>query len=169
MTNLAITTTFVTNDSVQYSANYTSLAPIDFNLTVSGPGNYFVGTTIETVTNSTGSLFPHFYAYLQDAPAGTSFNEAGWSSLVFSNGPSFLPQPFPNSTELEFSGAPGLGSGDSTVIGVGFQIPASVSGSQSLVVLLSPTSVPEPSSLILGLASALAGVGYFTRRLRHRA
>ncbi len=47
VTNLAITTTFTTDDSIQFDANYTSQGPIDFFLTLNGTGNYFVGARRE--------------------------------------------------------------------------------------------------------------------------
>ena len=43
MTNLAITTTATTDDSIQFDANYTAAAPIDFFLTPNGTGAYFIG------------------------------------------------------------------------------------------------------------------------------
>ena len=62
VTNLAIGTTFSTDDSIQFDANYTSLAPIDFFLTLNGTGSYFLGAPFGNVTNSTSSTFPSFYA-----------------------------------------------------------------------------------------------------------
>ncbi len=157
VTDLAFTT-----DDIQYSADYTSRADIDFFITVSGPGSYLIGYPIASVTNSTGSLFSSFYAYLVDAPAGSTFNQAGWNSHVFSNDPIFTP-PFPNTTELLFSGAPGLGAGDTTIIEAGFLIPAADSGTQSVEVILTPTAIPEPSSLILGFLGAIGVLGYCAR------
>ena len=168
VSNLGITTTFSANDSVQFDANFTSLAPIDLTLTVNGPGMYFVGAPFGFITNSTSEAFPSFYAYMVGPPAGTLFDEASWQDAVFSNGVSFLP-PFPNTTEILFSGPPGLGVGDTTSIGVGFQITAT--GTNTLDIVLSPVPVPEPSSLVLGLIGAVTGLGYGssrTLRLRGR-
>jgi hypothetical protein len=156
-----------TSDNIQYSADYTSRAEIDFFITVSGPGTYDVGFPIANVTNSTGSLFSSFYAYLVDAPAGSTFNSAGWNSNVFSNDPIFIP-PFPNTTELLYSGAPGLAAGDTTIISAGFQIPAADSGTQSVEVILTPAAIPEPSSFVLGLIGTIAGLGYCVRRFRRQ-
>ena len=90
MTNIAIETTFTTDDSVQFDANYTANAPINFILTLNGTGNYFLGAPFGNVTNSTSSTFPSFYAYLVSAPAGSTFNESSWDDSRFSNGTIFL-------------------------------------------------------------------------------
>ena len=121
MTNLAITTTATTDDSIQFDANYTAAAPIDFFLTLNGTGAYFIGAPFGGITNSTSSTFPSFYAYLVNAPAGSTFNEASWYGDVFSNGPTFIP-PFPMTTNVTFNGPPGIVAGSSTDLGVGFLI-----------------------------------------------
>ncbi len=107
VTNLAIETTFTTDDSVQFDANYTAAAPIDFFLTLNGTGDYFLGAPFGNVTNSTGSTFHSFFAYLVSAPAGSTFNESSWDGAVFNNGTTISP-PFPNSTLTTFNGPPGL-------------------------------------------------------------
>ncbi len=168
VSNLQIATTFTTNDTIHYSATYTAQAPIIFSLTLSGSGNYFIGGTSGTITNNTGAPFPSFYAYLVDAPAGSTFNESSWDSTVYSGGTTEIP-PFPNANEVLFSGPPGLAVGDTTDIGVGFSIPASATGTQSLEVILSPAAIPEPSTLVLGLTAAIVGAGYPARRPRRRA
>src|ERR1700691_3374501 len=43
VSSLAIESTFMTDDSVQFDADYTSAAPIVLTLTVDGSGNYFIG------------------------------------------------------------------------------------------------------------------------------
>ena len=166
-TNLAITTTFTTNDTINFDANYTSPAPIDFFLTLNGAGNYFVSDNVNDITNSTSSAFPSFYAFLVNAPAGTTFNESSWEGAVFSNGTTIAP-PYPNATSTTFMGPPGLAAGASTIIGVGFLI--SASGPQSVELILTPTplSVPEPSTFTLGLIGAIAGLGYHARRSRRQ-
>jgi hypothetical protein len=169
VTNLAITTVFVTDDNIQFDANYTSKAPIDFFLTLNGEGNYFIGAGSGGITNSTSSTFPSFYADLVTASAGTRFNETSWDGDVFSNGTTFVP-PFPNATTVTFNGPPGLLAGDSTNIGVGFSI--SDSGPQSFEVVLTPTvlsSIPEPSTITLGLIGAIAvSFGYLACRFRRQ-
>jgi hypothetical protein len=165
VTNLAIETTFTTDDSIQFDANYTAAAPIDFFLTLDGTGSYFVGAPFGGVTNSTSSTFPSFYAYLVSAPAGTLFNEASWNSGTFSNGVTFTP-PFPNTTLITFNGPPGILAGATTDIGVGFSI--SASGPQTVEFVLTPTAIPEPSTFTLGLIGAIASLGYGARRFRRQ-
>jgi hypothetical protein len=165
VTNLAIATTFSIDDSIQFDANYTSPAPIDLFLTLNGTGNYFIGAPFGGITNSTSSTFPSFYAYLVNAPAGSTFNESSWENGIFSNGTTSFP-PYPNTTTVIFNGPPGIGAGGSTQIGVGFMINAS--GPQSVEVVLTPTSIPEPSTFTLGLIGAIASLGYCPRRFRRQ-
>ncbi len=165
VTNLAIGTTFTTDDSIQFDANYTAAAPIDFFLTLNGTGNYFIGAPFGSVTNSTSSTFPSFYAYLVSAPAGSTFNESSWENATFTNGTSFIP-PFPNTTTVTFNGPPGIVAGASTQIGVGFSI--SASGPQTVEIVLTPTTIPEPSTFTLGLIGAIASLGYGARRFRRQ-
>ncbi len=163
VTNLAIETTFTTDDSIQFDANYTAAGPIDFFLTLNGTGNYFVGAPFGNITNSTSSTFPSFYAFLVSAPAGSTFNEASWQGATFSNGTTFIP-PFPMTTTVTFNGPPGLVAGATTSIGVGFSI--SASGPQTVEIVLTPTAIPEPSTFTLGLIGAIASLGYGARRFR---
>jgi hypothetical protein len=164
--SLAIETTFSTDDSVQFNANYTANAGIDLFITLNGTGNYFIGAPFGGITNSTSSTFPNFYAFLVNAPAGTTFNESSWEGAIFSGGTSINP-PFPNASETVFHGPPGIVPNGSTDIGVGFTV--SASGPQTLEIILSPlASVPEPSSFTLALIGAIAA-GYCARRSRrHR-
>jgi hypothetical protein len=166
VTNLAIETTFSTDDSIQFDANYTSPGPIDFFLTLNGTGSYFLGAPFGNITNSTSSTFPSFYAYLVSAPAGSTFFESSWEGAVFSSGTSFTP-PFPNTTLVTFNGPPGLAVGATTDIGVGFVINAS--GPQTVEIVLTPTSIPEPSTFILGVIGVIAaGLGHGVRRFRRQ-
>jgi PEP-CTERM motif len=48
---------------------------------------------------------------------------------------------------------------------VGIYIPPTATGTQTFQVILTPTAVPEPSSLVLGLIGANAGIGYGARQL----
>ena len=156
VSSLAIESTFMTDDSVQFDADYKSPAPIVLTLTVDGSGNYFIGAPNGTVTNSTTASFPSFFAFLEGAPAGVIFVEASWDGEVFNNGTSFIPAV---ATEVSFNGPPGIGPGDSTSLGVGFYIPSSVTGPQTFEVLLTPTAVPEPSTWAMILVG-LAGLAY---------
>ena len=164
VTNLAIETTFTTDDSIEFDANYTSRAPINFFLTLSGTGMYFIGAPFGNITNSTSSSFPSFYAVVVSLPAGSLFNGASYNSGAFPNGVSFTP-PYPNTTVITFIGPPGILAGDTTQVGVGFTINAS--GPQSVEIALTPMLVPEPSTLTLGLiVSAIASLGFCARRFR---
>jgi hypothetical protein len=160
VSSLAIETTFTTDDSVQFDADYTSAAPIVLTLTVDGSGDYFIGVPIGSVTNSTSASFPSFFAFLEGAPAGATFNEATWEDAVFTNGTSFIPA-FPNTTEVSYNGPTGIGAGDSTSLNVGFSIPDSVTGPETFKVVLTPTTaaVPEPSTWAMMLVG-FAGLAY---------
>ncbi len=163
MSPLTIGTTFTTDDSVNFAATYTSASEIVLTLSLDGSGTYYIGAGNGHITNDTGAAFPSFYALLVGAPAGVTFNESSWNSAIFSNGTALSP-PYPNATQVTFSGPPGLGSGDSTQIGVGFM--DSDSGSQTFEVVLTPTlaSVPEPA----GWAVMLAGFGGLGAVMRSR-
>ncbi len=165
MTNIAITTTFTTDDSIEFDANYTSRAPIDFFLTLNGTGSYFIGAPFGSITNSTSSGFPSFYAVVVSAPLGSIFNEASYNTGTFSNGVTFSP-PYPNTTLITYNGPPGLLAGDTTDIGVGFTINAS--GPQTVEIALTPTIIPEPSTLTLGLIGAIVSLAYCARRSRRQ-
>jgi hypothetical protein len=166
VTNIAIETTFSTDDSVQFDANYTSPGPIDFFLTLNGTGDYFLGAPFGNITNSTGTTFSSFFAYLVSAPAGSTLDEASYDGSNFTNGVSFTP-PFPNVTLITFNGPPGIAPGVTTQIGVGFVINAS--GPQTVEIVLTPTSIPEPSTFMLGVIGVIAaGLGHSVRRFRRQ-
>jgi hypothetical protein len=143
VSSLQIDTTFTTDDSVNFDATYTSPTRIVLTLSVDGTGNYFIGLPDGAVTNDTGASFASFHALLVGALAGATFNQASWVSGTFSNGTTFTP-PFPDTTQVTYNGPPGIGVGDTTMLGVGFSIP--VSGPQTFEVVLTPTvaSVPDP-------------------------
>jgi hypothetical protein len=169
VTNIVIDTANVTNDAISFDATYTALAPITFDLTVSGPGEYFIGFLTGSLTNSTGSSFSSFYTYLENAPSGSEMNEAGYNSFVFSS-VTFIPEV--NPTSITFNGPPGLATGGTTDIYTAIDIPGSVSGTQTFQVVWTPTplSVPEPSTLVLGLTAAIVGLGCLApRRARRQA
>jgi hypothetical protein len=165
VTNLAIETTVTTDDSIEFDANYTSRAPIDFFLTLNGTGSYFIGTPFGSITNSTSSSFPSFYAIAVSLPAGSLFNGASFSDGTFSNGVTFTP-PFPDTTLITFNGPPGILAGDTTDLAVAFTINAS--GPQSVEFALTPTVIPEPSTFTLGLIGAITSLGYCARRFRRQ-
>lgn len=165
VTNRAIDSFASTDDSVRFDANYTALAPINFNLTIDGPGQYYLGLGVGFITNSTTSLFGSFDADLVTAPAGSTFDASGWDGAVFSNGATMSP-PFPNATSVTFNGPPGLGPNATTDLYVGFLITAGGSNSVQIAMTPSVSFVPEPSTFALGLIGAIGSVGYWACRCR---
>ncbi len=113
MSSLTIDTTITTDDSVNFDATYTSPTRIVFTLSVNGSGRYFIGVPFGVITNDTGAAFSSFYALLVGAPVGTTFGATGYELNAFPNGTTLSP-PFPNATQVTFSGPPGIGAGDMT-------------------------------------------------------
>jgi hypothetical protein len=167
VSSLAIGTTFTTDDSISFDATYTSPSRIVLTLSVDGSGSYLIGAPYADVTNDTGASFPSFYALLVGAPAGVTFNAAGWQDTIFPNGTTFSPA-FPHTTQVTYNGPPGIGVGDSTDISVGFT--TTDSGSQTFEVVLTPTvaSVPEPATWAMMLAG-FGGLGAVVRPRRRMA
>jgi hypothetical protein len=158
-----IATLINTNDSLDFTiANYTSLAPINFEVNVDGPGYYYVGYG-GVAMDSTTSAFPSFYGYLSNAPTGSVLNEAFSYDLIYPN-VSFAPLLSP--TSVTWSGPPGLMPGQATDIGVGVQITGS--GPESFEVSFTPVAqaVPEPSTLLLSGIAAIVGLGAWAWRRR---
>jgi hypothetical protein len=158
--NLMIDTMVNFHDAVGFYADYTSLAGINVNVTVDGPGIYYVGYV--NITDDTTNAFPSFYAYLTDAPTDSVIGLASYSNATFGDGISGSP------TSVAFNGPPGLAIGDSTSLYVGVVIPQADTGTQTFTVILTPTALPEPSSLVLGLIGTVAGLGYGARRVRSK-
>ena len=153
------------DDAVAFKAYYLTPAAVDFDVTVAGPGIYYVGYGY--IENDTTATFPSFYGYLDSAPAGSVIGLASYSPSTFGNGVSGSPPDAP--TSITFNGPPGLGVGDGTSLYVGIYIPPADTGTQTFELALTPTaaSVPEPSSLVLGLIAGLAmGFGYGTHRIK---
>ncbi len=160
--NLQIQTLVSLDDSVGFYADYTSRAGIDVNVTIDGPGIYYVGYV--NITNDTSSAFSSFYAYLDSAPTGSALGSASYANSAFMNGVTFSPSGLP--TSVSFNGPPGIGpNGDSTSLYVGIYIPPTATGTQSFEVILTPTAIPEPSTFVLGLIGAIAGLGHGARWL----
>jgi PEP-CTERM motif len=158
-----IATLFSTNDSLDFtSANYTSLAPINFEVNVDSPGYYAVGYG-GVAMDSTTSAFPSFYGYLSNAPAGSVINQAFSYDPIYPN-VSFAP-PL-NPTSVIWSGPPGLMPGQASDIG--FVVIITGTGPQSFDVTFTPVAqvVPEPSTLLLSGIAAIAGLGAWARRRR---
>ena len=138
--NLAIDTLVNFHDAVGFYADYTAQAAIDVNVTVDGPGIYYVGYV--NIANDTTSTFPSFYAYLDSAPTGSVIGLVSWSSATFGSGVTGSPPDAP--TSVAFNGPPGIEIGDSTSLYVGVYIPPADTGTQTFEVILTPTAVPEP-------------------------
>jgi hypothetical protein len=162
--NLAIDTLVNFHDAVGFYADFTSQGGIDVNVTVDGPGIYYVGYV--NITNDTTSTFSTFYAYLLAEPPGSVIGLTSYSGGTFGGGPTYTPPDAP--TSVAFNGPPGIGVGDSTSLYVGVYIPPADTGTQSFQVLLTPTAVPEPSSIVLGLIGALASIGVGPLRVRRK-
>ena len=156
MSNPNITTTFTYGDTLTYTdVNFTSLAPINFNLSVDSPGEYFLGPG-GLMTNSTTSPFTSFYGYVFEAPAGSAPNFVSFTpSGQFFSLITLLPDP----ASIILSGPPGLATGQSTTAYLGFDITGT--GAQSFQIILSPVAlaVPEPSTLVLSGIAAIVALG----------
>ena len=134
------------NNSVQYTANFTSVAPITIMVGVDSPGLYSFGQTIHVnetgiVTNSTGSFWTAFDIALIGAPSGSSIAGAG------SAGPNqelFEISSFASNV-VHYVGTPGLPSGASFEPGVDYVIGGT--GPQVFSVQFIP--IPEPTSAVL--------------------
>jgi hypothetical protein len=165
VSNLTIDTANTTDDAVTFHADYTADAPIHFTLNISGAGTYFVGFTFGNVTNSTGSTFANFYAYLESGPSGSELDEASYNTSVFQS-VTFVPDI--NPTEIIFNGPPGLADSDTTNIYVAFT--TTQTGPATVMVALTPTplatAAPEPATIVLGLTGAIGCLGFSTRRRR---
>jgi hypothetical protein len=158
---LSITTIQNRNDSVFFNAYLFTTGSLDFNVTVSGPGTYFIGNgRVFNVTDfagpGTGIGFSGLEATLENAPAGSQIGS-------YERDPqSYASATLINPTTIVFNGPPGIPIEQSAFFNVGYNITGS--GPQTFEVVLTPQGVPEPSTLVLGLISAVAGLGYAARR-----
>jgi hypothetical protein len=141
-------------NSIEYIANFTSVAPITITVGVDGPGVYEFGHTINAnetgiIANSTGSLWTAFDIALIGAPSGSMVNGAG-----FKVGD---PLPFVSidiiRTNVHYYGPPPLPSGATFQPGVEYFIGGT--GPQAFSIQLTPE--PEPPSAVL-LTLGLVGV-----------
>jgi PEP-CTERM motif len=169
---LDIGTTVNTDDTVIYGSNYTAAAPIYITLTLGGGDSntqFFVVQSPNFLANNSGVVFRNFYVDLVSAPRGTTFNEAGsagnaFGTPIFNAGMTGMV--FPGVPALP--GGPGLPSGFVTQIGVGFTLASPADRTETVVLYLSPTPVPEPSTwamMTLGFAG-LGFAGYRATRAR---
>ena len=163
--NLSITNIQNRNDSVAFDAYLFSTGPLDFNVTVSGPGMYFIGNgRVFNVTDfagpGTGIDFSGLEATLENAPAGSQIGS-------YERDPkSYASATVINPTTIVFNGPPGIPVEQSAFFNVGYDITGS--GPQTFEVVLAPQTVPEPSTLVMGLIAAVAGLGFAARRRRRQ-
>jgi hypothetical protein len=161
---------FPPDSALDYTANFTSVAPIFVNIGVDGPGQYYLNADVTgNVTNSTGEHWSVFDFILSAAPAGSRLGGASQSGPSspdhFDIPPSFLPS-LGAAVDLRFSGGTGVAPGGGTDLGVIIVIGGS--GPATFQVALTP-SVPEPSVIVLFLTSGLFALGLFSRRGRRIA
>jgi hypothetical protein len=165
--SLVIGTVDSTDDAVFYGSDYTAAAPIYLTLILSAGSNtnFFVSQIPNDnfLVNNSGVVFSNFYVDLVSAPRGTMFTEAGSSGNAFGP-PSFLGGPttlfFPGVASLP--GGPGLPNGFQTQIGFEFSLASPATRTETVVIYLSPTPVPEPSTWAMMLG--FAGLGFASYR-----
>jgi hypothetical protein len=162
---LSITTIQNLNDSVFFDAYLFTTGTLDFTVTVSSPGTYFIGNgRVFNVTDyngpGTGVGFSGLEATLENAPAGSQIGQ-------YQRDPkSYASATVINPTTIVFNGPPGIPVEQSAFFNVGYNITGS--GPETFDVLLTPQTVPEPSTLVMGLIAAVAGLGYAARRRRRQ-
>jgi hypothetical protein len=166
---LEIGTIFSTDDAVLFGSDYTAAGPIYLTLTLSaGDSNTeFVVSQIPDdnfLANNSGVVFSNFYVALESAPKGTMFVAAGSSSNAFGP-PSYLAGQtmlaYPGLVSLP--GGPGLPNGFSTQIGFEFTLASPATRTETVVLYLSPTPLPEPSTWAMMLLG-FAGLGFASYR-----
>ncbi len=158
---LSITNFQNLNDSVFFDAYLFTPGSLDFNVTVSGPGEYFIGNgRVFNVTDfngpGTGIGFIGLEATLLNAPAGSGIGQ------IITDPQSYTGFTLNSPTSVTFNGPPGIPVEESAFFNVGYDITGS--GPETFEVVLTPLTVPEPSTLVLGLIGAVAGLGYAARR-----
>ena len=171
--SLVIGTVLNTDDAVLFGADYTAAAPIYLTLTLSADDSnttFFVSQipNDNLLTNNSGVVFSNFYVDLVSAPKGTIFDAAGASDAF--GPPTFLAGQtmlvYPGVASLP--GGPGLPNRFSTQLGFEFSLASPAVRTETVVLYLSPTPVPEPSTwamMMLGFAG-LGFAGYRATRAR---
>jgi hypothetical protein len=146
------------NDAVLFDAYLFTTGSLDFNLSVTGPGTYYIGygrIFNETDYDGPGVLFSSVEADLLNAPSGSAIGLASYDPTAFSG------ITVNSMTSITFNGAPGIAPEGSASLYVGVDITGS--GPQTFELELTPT-VPEPSTLVLGLIGVGSGLGYAASR-----
>ena len=169
---LNIVTIFNTNDAVIYGADFTADAPIYITITLSAGGSntqFFLAPGGNLLTNNSGVTFSNFYMDLLGYPPGTTLNGGGTAGNAFA-----LPTFNADATEAVFSGVsglpggPGLPDGFSTTLAIGISLASPPVRTETIVLYIGPTPVPEPSTwamMMLGFAG-LGFAGYRATRAR---
>ena len=150
------------NDAVLFDAYLFNTGSLDFNVSVSGPGTYYIGYgRIFNVTdyNGPGVLFSSIEADLLYAPSGSAIGLVSYDPTAFSG------ITVNSMTSVTFDGPPGIAPEGSASLYVGVDITAS--GPQTFQLDLTP-NVPEPSTLVLGLIGIGSGLGCAASRLWRR-
>jgi hypothetical protein len=143
--------------SAYFSVTFTSIAPIDFAVTIDSPGNFYVTSNFpQGVLNNTGKTIDALEFQLLNPTAGAQI--LGGQSQIGAVLPNLS---FPGNYGFELSGPPDLAPGAGVGIGVGYNIPQGP-GPITLNVELTPfaTAVPEPSPFVLSGMGVLAMAGY---------
>lgn len=143
-----------------FVATFTSIAPIDFTVTINTPGNFYLSFTSPpgSVANNTGVTIDALEFQLLSPPAG--------AFLLGAQQQSGTPLPIltlPGSYAAEISGPTNLAAGASTAFGIGFNIPNGT-GPQTVTVALTPFAVPEPMSIVMTGLGVLGLAGFGPRR-----
>ena len=158
---LSITSLVNRNDSAFFDAYLFTTGSLDFNVTVSGPGTYYIGNgrifnATDYMGSGTGIGFMGLEATLLNAPAGSGIGP------IETDPQHFTGFTLNSLTSITFNGPPGIPVEESAFFNVGYNITGS--GPETFEVVLSPLAVPEPSTLVLGFIAAAAGLGYAARR-----
>jgi hypothetical protein len=149
-----------------YTANFTSLDFIVIGIDVSGPGVYNLvtngimqGVPNANVTNSTGVAWTDFEVTLTATPGAT----LGIAQRGFDGITDFTPNNAPTMATLNLgrTQAP-IQPGDSIYLAPNADIVAG--GAQRIDIRLSPTAVPEPSTVFGAGMAFLLGLAYAWRR-----
>jgi hypothetical protein len=162
---LSITSLVNANDSVFFNAYLFTTGSLDFDVTVSGPGMYFIGNgrvfnSTDYAGPGTGVDFIGLEATLENAPAGSQIGSYERDPNSYASATLVSP------TTIIFNGPPGIPVEESAFFNVGYAITGS--GPQTFEVVLTPQIVPEPSTLVLGLIGAVTGLGYLASRRGRR-
>ncbi|HEX9168770.1 MAG TPA: PEPxxWA-CTERM sorting domain-containing protein [Roseiarcus sp.] len=150
-------------DIVTFGADYTADAPIYITLTL-GAGDsdtqLLLANGTNLLTDNSGVTFSNFYINILGYPPGTTLNGGCTAGNAFG-----LLTFNANSTGAVFAGLPGLPGGPglpnffSTQLSIGISLASPAERTETIVLFLSPTPVPEPSTWAMMLLG-FTGLGY---------